>query len=269
VQHLGTLHEVCEKAVKASAGKASVEDEGDWKVVCIALGEFPIGPSIVSGDLIHNLRSSLDHLAWQLVKVSESEPGGWTYFPIYWDEDDFIRDVKKRAKKRGPGPLDGIEVDGPIWALIESYQPYKNTKLPPWLKDPMHPRKWMSRLTFLGIINALSRIDKHRTIHGFNVYPSNDKPIIKGLTWNSDAVLVEQRDRESFEPLEDGAELARFRFRPGIEPNVRMTRPVFLKAGFEAEFGHNEGVTILTDGMVDLIEGVEEILTSFKQFFPE
>lgn len=155
-----------------SAGKAFIEDEGDWKVVRIALGEFPIGPSIISGDLVHNLRSSLDHLAWQLVKVSGGEPGGWTYFPIYGNKDDFIRDVKQRAKKRGPGPLDGIEVDGPIWALVEGYQPYKNTKLPPWMPNPMHPERWMSRLTSLGIVNALSRIDKHRMIHGFNVYPS-------------------------------------------------------------------------------------------------
>jgi hypothetical protein len=268
--HFNTLNQACEKAIEQSAGETFVEREGDWEVVRVHIGEFPMWPSIVSGDYVHNLRSALDHLVWQLVKVSGAKPGPWNSFPIYGNEDDFIRDVKQRAKKRGRGPLEGIDKRGPIWALIESYQPYKNTKLPPWLPtDMMHRDKWRSRLTFLGILNALNNIDKHRAIHGFSVFPAKGRPINESVDWNPEAVLVEQKDRESWEPLKDGAELARFRFRPGVQPNVRVTRPIFFQAGFEAEFAAGEGVTVLMFSMQTMGEGVEEIVRSFWEFFPQ
>jgi hypothetical protein len=268
--HFNTLNRACEKAIQQSAGEAFVKREGDWEVVRVRIGEFPMWPSIVSGDYVHNLRSALDHLVWQLVKVSGAKPGTWNSFPIYGNEDDFIRDVKQRAKKRGRGPLDGIDKGGPIWTLIESYQPYTNTKLPPWLPtDMMHREKWKSRLTFLAILNALDNIDKHRAIHGFSVYPAKGRPINQSVEWNPDAVLVEQKDRESWEALEDRAELARFRFRPGVEPNVRVTSPIFFQAGFEAEFAEGEGVTVLMPSMQTMGEGVEEIVRSFWEFFPQ
>jgi hypothetical protein len=266
--HFETLNKACGVAIEESTGKPFVKREGDWEVVCIEVGTFPLKPGIISGDLVHNLRSALDHLVWQLVKVSEGQPGSWTAFPAYGKEDDFIRNVKERSKKRGPGPLDGIEKDGPIWALIEHCQPYKNTKLPPWMPDPPDPRKWKARLSLLGILGALSNVDKHRTIHGFSVYPSSNRPINKSLSWNPEAVLIQQKGRESWEPMEGEAELARFRFRPGVEPNVRVTGPLFFEAGFYAEFSPGEGITVLMPSMRVLGEEVEAIVDSFERFFP-
>lgn len=267
--HFDELRKVCDKAIKQSAGEPFVKREGDWEVVRVPIREFPPWPSLISGDYAHNLRSALDHLAWELVKVSGAKPGAWTSFPTYGNKDDFIRDVKEREKKRGPGPLEGIEVDGPIWTLIESYQPYTNTKLPPWLPADMPDREsWKPHLTHLGILNALNKVDKHRTIHAFSVFPVRGQPINRSLTWNDDAVLVQQKDRESWEPLEDGAELARFRFRPGIEPNVRVTGPVFFKAGFEAEFAKGKAITVGMSSLDELQVGVKELVDSFWEFFP-
>lgn len=268
--HFNTLSEVCEKAIKQSTGEPFVKREGDWEVVRVPVGEFPMWPSIISGDYVHNLRSALDHLVWQLVKVSGAKPGPWNAFPIYGDKDDFIRYVKKRKNKRRPGPLEGIERDGPIWTLIEGCQPYTHTELPPWLPADMPNReRWAPRFSHLAILTALDNVDKHRTIHGFSVFPDKRRPINQSLSWNSDAVLVQQINRESWEPLEDGAELARFRFRPGVEPNVRVTGPIFLEAGFEAEFTETEGFTILMGRMQTIGEAVEEIVKSFWEFFPE
>lgn len=109
LEHFNSIEQASDVAVKASAKAPFVEDDGDWKVVGINLGKFPIRPSIISGDMVHNLRSALDHAVWQLVKVSGGQPGSWTYFPIYGNKDDFINDVQQRAKKRGRGPLHGIE----------------------------------------------------------------------------------------------------------------------------------------------------------------
>lgn len=268
--HFDTLSEVCEKAIKQSTGEPFVEREGDWEVVRVPVGEFPMWPSIISGDYAHNLRSALDHLVWQLVKVSGAKPGPWNSFPIYGNKDDFIRDVKERAKKRGPGPLAGIDKRGPIWALIESCQPYTHTELPPWLPSDIANRdRWPPRFSNLAILTALNNVDKHRTIHGFSVFPDKRHSINESLDWNPDAVLVEQKTRESWEPLEDNAELARFRFRPGVEPNVRVTGPIFLQAGFEAEFTETEGFTLLMGRMQAIGEGIEEIVEAFWEFFPE
>lgn len=268
--HFNALGEVCQKAIEQSAGDPFVEREGDWEVVRVGIRKFPLWPSIVSGDYVHNLRAALDHLVWQLVKVSDAKPGPWNSFPIYGDKDNFIRDVKERAKKRRSGPLAGIDKRGPIWALIESYQPYTHTELPPWLPADMPNReRWAPRFSHLAILTALDNVDKHRTIHGFSVFPDKRKPINQSLSWNPEAVLIEQKNRESWEPLEDGAELARFRFRPGVEPNVRVTGPIFLEAGFEAEFSETEGFTILLGRMQTIGEGIEEIIESFWDFFPE
>lgn len=266
--HLDALREACDRAIKESTGEPFVKREGDWEVVRIPVGEFPVWPSIISGDYVHNLRSALDHLVWQLVKISDAKPGPWNSFPTYGNKDDFVRDVQQRAKKRGRGPLEGIEKGGSIWTLIESYQPYTNTKLPPWLPTDMPKReRWKPWLSHLGMLNALSNVDKHRTIHGFSVFPAKDRSINKSVDWHSEAVLVEQKDRESWDPLEDGAELARFRFRPGVEPNVRVTGPVVLQAGFEVEFADDAGITVLIPSMQALGEGIEAIVSSFRQFF--
>ena len=268
--HFDKLGEVCDKAIKQSTGEPFVEREGDWEVVRVPVGEFPVWPSIVSGDYVHNLRSALDHLAWQLVKVSGAKPGPWTSFPIYGDKNDFIRNVKERTNKRRPGPLEGIERDGPIWTLIESYQPYTHTELPPWLPaDIPNRERWPPRFSHLAILTALNNVDKHRTIHGFSVFPDKRRSINQSLSWNDEAVLVEQKNRESWEPLEDRAELARFRFRPGVEPKVRVTGPIFLEAGFEAEFTETEGFTILMGRMKSIGDAIEEVIRAFWEFFPE
>lgn len=100
--HFDALCEVCDKSIKESTGEPFVEREGDWEVLRVPVREFPSWASIVSGDYVHNLRSALDHLAWQLVKVSGAKPGSWTSFPTYGDKDDFIRDVKEREKNEAP-----------------------------------------------------------------------------------------------------------------------------------------------------------------------
>jgi hypothetical protein len=267
--HLDALRDACEKSIKHSTGIPFIEREGDWEVLYVPVGEFLIWPGVISGDYAHNLRVALDHLVWQLVKVCGNKPGPWNSFPAYGNKDDFIRDVKQRAKKRGRGPLEGIDKGSPIWALIESHQPYTNTELPAWLPEDMPDRDgWKPRLTPLGILSALDNFDKHRTIHGFSVFPVRGGSINKSLDWNPDAVLVQQKERESSKPLEGRAEIARFRFRPGVEPNVRVTGPVPLQAGFEVEFTEKAGVTVLMESMTHLREAVRTIVDGFVRFFP-
>lgn len=104
--------------------------------------EPPERLALVIGDYLHNARAALDYLAWQLVLASGITPNGRTKFPISKDP--------RLKKKRRSGVVVEPGVSAPILAVVESLQPYH-------APDPaLHP---------LWLINELSNIDKHRTLH--------------------------------------------------------------------------------------------------------
>jgi|GEM_PF-4656055 len=98
--------------------------------------------SLVLGDCIHNLRSALDHLVFQLAVLNGK--GGdaqtKTHFPIFLTPDEF----KKRTKKH-------VEpfISAAAFTAIEALQPYKTGDMD---KD------------ILWIISQLDIIDKHRLL---------------------------------------------------------------------------------------------------------
>ena len=100
---------------------------------------IPARISAIAGDIVHNLRSSLDHFVTALVHERESGEGR-NAFPIYTSEKAFIQDVRDRAKKRGLGPLHGLAAHGEEWAFIERAQPYKrghSLRRTPWPSWPI------------------------------------------------------------------------------------------------------------------------------------
>jgi hypothetical protein len=114
------------------------------------------GPII--GDVAHNWRSTLDHIAWQLVKVrGNGRTSTRTQFPIF-DEDPFIpskpsdpRKVKERRQRaldRFNGQVSGMRQADV--ALIKRLQPYNRRKGPKG-----HP---------LSILARLSNWDKHNEL---------------------------------------------------------------------------------------------------------
>jgi len=58
---------------------------------------------LIAGDVIHNLRSSLDHLAWQLIEANGGTPGKGTYFPISESAEKYAAAIKR-------GVVDGMSV---------------------------------------------------------------------------------------------------------------------------------------------------------------
>ncbi len=106
----------------------------------------PAHLSVVIGDIVNNLRSSLDHLAWQLVIANGGTPRTsppTTQFPLHG------------SRTMSNGKLRKIEVAGGVapkaLAVVESLQPYHR------VQDPgKHP---------LALLAELSNIDKHRTLH--------------------------------------------------------------------------------------------------------
>ena len=95
---------------------------------CIALG---------IGDAVHNLRSSLDHLAWQLVETGGGKPGKDTYFPICQSPQQYTSAI-------GKGEIGKMRIG--THKILEAVQPYP------------------TRDQTLWYIHDLDRIDKHRLI---------------------------------------------------------------------------------------------------------
>lgn len=102
----------------------------------------PVRFAVVLGDLLYNLRSALDHMAWQFALVGSPAPDWRTAFPIYDDAKAFrsgarIRDVPPDAAR-----------------LIEAMQPYQ---------EEYEVLSWLGRE--LVPLRNMSNRDKHQTLH--------------------------------------------------------------------------------------------------------
>lgn len=99
---------------------------------------FPSDGITAAGDIVHNLRSALDHLAYQLVLVGSPgiEPSRRIEFPI---AKDLATYKAEKARK-----VEGMRADA--IAAIDSLKPYKDG----------NPHLWR--------IHELDNIDKHRTL---------------------------------------------------------------------------------------------------------
>lgn len=266
-EHLDALKTAAHEATETGTNRLIVEDKGDWKIVKVQMCEPPIRLSVIAGDIVHNLRSGLDHLAWQLVLVSKMQPGGWTYFPLYGVEDYFDRDVRNRLPRRGKGPLHGIDPTGPIWALIESLQPYHSREPVTMLDDRGGSAQVPGPKTHrLAILSMLSRIDKHRKVYEALRFPASERDSLDLMVQrNPEAVPLEERHRDlPGQPLKDGTKLMWLRFDPaGPDPDVRVEGvfPTYVALGDEDD-------ALALGGFDVLVAGVEEVIDLFKPFFP-
>ena len=106
----------------------------------------PLSLAVIVGDVVHNLRSSLDHIAWQLSLLTTSEPYKNTAFPIFKDtKPTSVTNFKRMTKDVLP---DAIRV-------IEALQPYHAGDT--------------AEYTHLWILNSLWNTDKHRLLNAVPV----------------------------------------------------------------------------------------------------
>jgi hypothetical protein len=115
---------------------------------------IPLSWAVRLGEALHDLRSVLDHLAWQLA-CFKGKPPDYTAFPIFLDEARFLGRVRGQGRS-GIKTIDGIGVKGR--AFITRHQPYKRRhKLRPGASQNVtaesHP---------LWLLHELNRVEKHR-----------------------------------------------------------------------------------------------------------
>ena len=97
----------------------------------------PSDIALILGDAIHNLRSALDHLAWQLVKAGGGQPDRDTFFPICESSQQYASAFGRGEIKRMPVGAEKV---------LSSIQPYQTLDQNLWL------------------LHRLDIIDKHRLL---------------------------------------------------------------------------------------------------------
>ncbi len=190
--------------------------------------KIPLRLSVIAGEVVHQLRSSLDHLIWQLVVANGShEPSRLLEFPV-------VRDSTNYASAAGQ-KLKGVRADAA--ELIESLQPYRPYEEGASIQD--HP---------LLILHDLNIIDKHRFIIAtggeLNFYESKDL-----LTWHPhqlDRQVVHRLGRTPTQP-------------PDMSYRVSFDI-VFQK------FGSREGETVVPS-LQQLCDFTSRAIDSFVPFF--
>jgi len=109
----------------------------------------PVEWGVIIGEIVHDLRSALDLLAWQLALLNKACPYGETMFPIY--SKGRTKDTSKPhfwGKGHGLRLLKSIDMR--YRKRIEAFQPYK--------------RRNGGRRSPLFLLQQLNNTDKHRLI---------------------------------------------------------------------------------------------------------
>jgi len=138
--------------------------------------------SLVIGDAVHNLRSALDHLAWQLVEKNGNTPDRHTCFPIY--------DAPKVGKAAANPKIKGINPAAAT--ILETVQPYQ------------------AGYGNLRMLHDLDIIDKHRLVLVAAIGLSSiASPVIDMQKTGGQAVTFQICSPQAFGPdssamLEDG-----------------------------------------------------------------
>jgi hypothetical protein len=172
----------------------------------VSVRDTPVRMSAIAGDILHNLRSALDHLAYQLVLVGGGTPSNQTCFPIY-DSVDKYR--SNRGQKVAGMRQDAI-------TAIDAIRPYQGGNDALWF------------------LHRLNNIDKHRLLITIgSAYRSmNFGPHIERVlreAWSGVGFLDASKltipdlffhPRDRLFPLRVGDEL--FRDAPNTEPIENM-----------------------------------------------
>jgi hypothetical protein len=200
----------------------------------------------VLGDAIHNLRSALDHLAYQLVWVgSGKKPSSHVYFPIGDDRVKYLEQRRRQVKGAAPAAI----------ATLDNLMPYRGGNDALWR------------------LHKLNNVDKHRVLltagsafQSVNIGAHMSRemqrqiassPMAEAFSGMPDLDLF-IRPADRMFPLKAGDEL--FIDGPDAEVNDK------LQFRFEVCFGEKDiafGVPII-ESLASMVQLVEQILPKFE-----
>ena len=201
----------------------------------------PTRLGVILGDVVHNARSALDHLVWQLVLHNECTPHSRTSFPIAIEADWWEQNVAPGGKRRRLSPLEGVSADHV--ATIEALQPYRLGST----ADASTHR--------LAVLNRLWNTDKHRTAHIGIVQSSSLAAVVRSGDFRGHFLTENDLTQGLNQPLEDGAEVkVLVFFLRGADPQA----DVAFVCTTEITFGDDRITFPELDAILDEVAGVVE-----------
>ncbi|HCK78799.1 MAG TPA: hypothetical protein DHW34_02155 [Actinobacteria bacterium] len=200
------------------------------RMMRITLNPLNLMLPIAIGECAHNLRSSLDHLAWQLGLLSGRTPSRSSAFPIH--SSDSPRDRERFMRATLDIPCEAVEI-------IKSLQPHLRGKS--MKSDPL----WQ--------LNKLCNLDKHVTV-GSSHTLIQFKVLREGVTWRS---LEDSQELEIFTPIDDDNTEPRFELHP---PELIFGKPIDAPG---ADFWITERQLAAIHSYVS-----NDVLPRFGPFFP-
>jgi len=204
------------------------------------IDDFLTFAAIAVGDAVHNLRSALDYLAYQLAIAEAARVGralsaaerGRIYFPIHTRWLDGAKAGWKRKENSYRRLFGDVNA-----AAIKRFQPYRGRA---------RGVRWGVRLRHpLTVLNRVSNRDKHRLPNvvaalpsGFSVEPIEGASIEWFATVRSRVKL--------------GAEVARMRLAGVADPQVEMDAEISPRVAFS----EGSTVTAVIDTMTAYVYGI-------------
>lgn len=202
----------------------------------------PIRWSIIIGEIVHNLRSVLDHLAWQLVKANGCKPNGDTGFPIF-TQNPFVENADQRLLGRWERMTGGMHPDD--IAFIKEFQPYKRG----------------NNLNAFFILNRLANHDKHRELH----FAQNVVRFINIEMFNQRDCRLEPTGKPYHGTFEDSTIVAHYRVvHTGVDPYVEVKAKCTFDVAFGADAGPIKGFSV-NETLINLSSAVHDVIHAFAQ----
>ena len=224
-EHVQTLHREIGSALNLADNGLSPDPNpkpNEFSLVARVRIIPDIAWSVRIGECVHDLRSALDHLAWQLASKhgNGTVPDG-SEFPVFHDRAKYSALGKAGSPARGSGLYKIRGIAPNVQAEIATVQPFN----PPG-KD----------LNPLWLVHELSNFDKHRMLHLTTTIRGTTEITVTFTFLNSG-----NRRPLSVTPIfsqtgavQDGAVVARFRT-SGTWPNTEATAEsnVVFDIGFD------------------------------------
>jgi hypothetical protein len=216
------------------------------QVINLKILEEPKNPEwgLILGDMVHNLRSALDHLIWQLVVLNGKKPCRQNQFPIIGAEKEYWEAPKDRSESVRDRMLAGVAEDHR--AFIDAVQPF-NARGDPETR------------TSLSILSWISNADKHRVIHaGFVLTEEPSLDLFEATTTHPGGAAIDMK--MNWGELKDGAEIMRFRpDPPGAHVNVNAEIPTYIAFRQGAHDLRVENIKILFSWIDAYVRGFEPL----------
>jgi hypothetical protein len=204
--------------------------------VITAVDPVPVELQLELGDALQNMRSALDHLAWQLVVANGGTPGDATQFPIYDSR------LTQKGKVRTVDIAGGVNQKA--LAIIKRLQPYRRPN------PAEHP---------LSVLQKLNNVDKHRLL------------VVLGMAYDSiEIAFGDHRPHLTNTtepiPLKPGAQISGIGFDPSLDPKPYMK--VYAKLTPVIAFGQSEPSAGLPvrEVLADLHKFVEHVVVLLGKF---